>query len=83
MRIYDVKHKRVLREVTLYLTPDEAGRLAAAAADLAKSSRNHHQHVNDDDLASEVTIAVYTAENLDQFDSESRRILTGDVESSA
>jgi hypothetical protein len=83
MRIYDVKHKRVLREVTLYLTPDEAGRLAAAAADLAQSSRNHHQHVNDDDLASEVTIAVYTAENLDQFDSESRRILTGDVESSA
>ena len=75
MRIYDPKTKRVLENVTLFLTPEEAGELGQSALDLAKSPKKHHHHVSDAEFKREITIAVYTPENIAGFDAEARRII--------
>jgi hypothetical protein len=61
--------------VTLFLTPDEAQELAGAAGDLAGNPGRHHHHVCDKTFQQEVTVAVYTRENFDQLDEESRRLI--------
>ena len=78
MRIYDSKSKVVLQKITLFLTPDEASELADLARELANDPKKHHGHVTTVDYSQELTIAVYTAENLSAFDPESRAILEQD-----
>jgi len=75
MKIYDEKSKRVMTSVTLFLTPDEAVNLSKAAADLAKNPQKHHNHVTNKDCDNEITIAIYTPENMSKFDKESQEIL--------
>jgi hypothetical protein len=80
MKIYDPETKRVLSSVTLFLTPDEAHELAGAAEDLARNPGRHHHHVSNKTLHGEVTLAVYTRENFDQFDEESRKLIEPELE---
>jgi hypothetical protein len=75
VRIYDADSKRVLDEVTLYLTPSEAKELADPAASLAEDPQKHHHHVADSDHKREIIVAVYTPENRAQFDAESKRVI--------
>lgn len=75
MRIYDPKSKRVLKNVTLFLTPAEADELGQSALDLAKDPKKHHHHVSDTEFLFEITVAVYTTENLSAFDTESRKVI--------
>ncbi len=75
MKIYDPESKRVLSEVTLFLTPEEAAELAASAQGLANDPSQHHTHVSDADYQIEITIAVYTPDNFEEFDEESRRVI--------
>lgn len=75
MKIYDQESKRILSNVTLFLTPEEARELAGAAEDLADNPRHHHHHVADKTFQQEVMLAVYTADNLHQFDEESRKLI--------
>ena len=77
MKIYDTENKRVLSNVTLFLSPLELLELAKSANDLAQNIKKHHHHINDSDFANEITIAVYTAENLNTFDEESRKVIVG------
>lgn len=76
MRIYDEDSKRSLTSVCLYLTPAEARRLARYAEELATDPSGHHSHINDSSSKREITIAVYTKENLSQFDAESKKLLS-------
>ena len=64
MRIYDPKEKRVVEGVTLFLTQEEARELGHSALQLAKSPEQHHHHINDSEYRREITVAVYTPENL-------------------
>jgi hypothetical protein len=75
MKIHDRTGKRVLKSVTLFLTPKEAAELSDSAADLAKNPQKHHHHISSEDYSSEVTIAVYTPENISKFDEESQKVL--------
>ena len=75
MRIYDPKTKQVLQNVTLFLTPAEADELGQSALDLAKHPEKLHHHVSDTEFQREITVAVYTAENLSEFDAESRKVI--------
>lgn len=75
MKIYDPESKRVLSDVTLFLTPEEAAQVAASVQALADDPSQHHTHVNDADYQVEITVAVYTPETMDQFDDESRRVI--------
>ena len=77
MKIYDTESKRVLSDITLFLTPREAEELAAAAQALANDPGQHHTHVSDAGYQVEITVAVYTPETLGQFDDESRRVING------
>jgi hypothetical protein len=80
MKIYDQESKRVLTNVTIYLAPAEARELAGAAQDLADNPQHQHHHVGDKTFQQEVTLAVYTRENLHQFDEESRRLIKPELE---
>jgi hypothetical protein len=80
MKIYDPENKRVLSSVTLYLTPEEAAELASDARDLADHPEKHHHHLDSNDQSAEITVAVYTPENISQFDSESRNIIGDEIE---
>ena len=80
MRIYDPENKRALSSVTLFLTPEEAAELASDAQDLADHPEKHHHHVSGSDYSAEITVAVYTRGNIDQFDSESRKIIGDEIE---
>jgi len=75
MKIYDEKSKRVLSNVTIFLTPEEAREMGDAAHDLAAHPQHHHHHVNDKTFQLEVTLAVYTRENFNEFDEESRKLI--------
>jgi hypothetical protein len=80
MRIYDSTSKRVLTEITLFLTPIEMRELADSADQLANDPGMHHAHINDRTFAQEIVVAVYTAENLSQFDDESRQVIGSDID---
>ena len=75
MKIYDNKNDKVLSSITLYLSPNDAADLAWAADDLAKNPDNHHMHVTSEDGSVEITVAVHTEENFDQFDKRSKEII--------
>jgi hypothetical protein len=75
MIIYDKKNKKVLNSVTLYLTPDEMAELSDDAQNLSENPQNHHSHINDETLENEITLAVYTKENMKQFDEESKELI--------
>jgi len=75
MKIYDPDSKRILRNVTLFLTPGEAAELGSSANDLAQHPQKHHHHVSDGEYKTEITVSVYTDENITLFDEESMRII--------
>ena len=75
MKIYDQAGKRLLTEVTLFLSPAEMRNLGDSARRLAEDPHRHHDHVSDAALRQEITLAVYTRQNLDQFDEESRGVI--------
>ncbi len=77
MRIYDHKNKKELESITLFLTPDEAMELAADAKDLSENTHKLHSHICDIEYDREVTLAVYTDENVSQFNEESKKVITG------
>ena len=75
MRIYDPDSKRTLKNVTLFLTPEEAADLGFSATNLSEHPEKHHHHVSDAEYKTEITVSVYTDENINSFDEESRRVI--------
>ena len=93
MRIFDEQNDRWLDSLSLYLTPGEAGQLAAYLEQLADDPvRWHHSHLTDSEtigvnaegmtmgrVGREITVAVYVDENMDTFGDRFRRsIETGE-----
>ena len=83
MKIYDHDTKRVLNRVTLFLTPSEARELGDSAQDLAEKPEHHHHHVCDSDYKQEIIVSVYTPANLNQFDAESRAVISGKTDNNS
>ena len=75
MKIYNPDSKRTLDNVTLYLTPEEAADLGFSATDLSEHPEKHHHHINNSTFQKEITVSVYTDENINSFDEESKRII--------
>lgn len=59
----------------MFLTPAEAKELADSAADLAEHPQKQHHHIEDAEFRRRVTVAVYTPENRELFDAESRQVI--------
>ena len=76
MIIYDQASKRVLSELTLFLTPTEAAELADSARDLSLHPTKQHQHIpGDPGFQTELILAVFTPETLSAFDDEARGVI--------
>lgn len=75
MVIYDNKNKRLLKEITLFLSPEEASELGSSATDLSEKPEKQHHHVSSSDYSSEIIVAVYTKDNLNKFDAESQLLI--------
>jgi hypothetical protein len=75
MKIYDPESKRILKRVTLFLTPGEAADLGYSATDLSDHPEKHHHHINDSEYRAEITVSVYTNDTIRSFDEESRRMI--------
>lgn len=79
MRILADDLDRPLDRVTLLLTREEAKELLDSLKPLIMDPSQHHNHVSDSDFKKEVTIAVYTPDNLKQFDARSLRLIESDT----
>jgi len=75
MRILDNQTSRALEDICLYLTPSEAKEMMHYLENLLANRDEHHAHINDSSYQREVTLAIYTEDNLNQFDERSRKLI--------
>lgn len=75
MRFVNSSTRERLREVTVLLKREEAQQLLVSLQDLLEGSAGHHVHVSDGEFRQELTLSLYSSQNLDSFDPASRRII--------
>jgi len=75
MYIYDSENDKLLDNVTIYLTLDEARELYDSLAEIIEHPVGNHIHINSSDYQKEVTVCIYDIENLDLFDEKSKKII--------
>ena len=79
MRILNESNDEALTSVLIMLTPEEAQELSDTLKLLrpadGKSDHVDHIHVNDQDFARGITLAIYTPENLKFFHERIRRLV--------
>lgn len=76
MRIYDPKNKKSFRKILIMLTPSEVQELVGTLESL--SITNDHIHIADDQFKREITVGLYTPENLRNFSDEVIRLIQED-----
>lgn len=64
MRIYDADSDRSIKNITLYLTDEEAGEMRGSLEGLLENTKHHHAHISDADFQREITVCIYREENL-------------------
>jgi hypothetical protein len=74
MRIIDLTTNQLLEDVLIMLTPEEAARLWGAVEHIDATKANHI-HVDDVEHKREITVAIYTKENLRFFRDEVRKVI--------
>ncbi|HBC71753.1 MAG TPA: hypothetical protein DEA62_05180 [Coxiellaceae bacterium] len=78
MRLLDTETNNIVNSIGIYLTKDEAKQMLSFLQSLVDGTAGNHVHVNDDSYAHEITLAIYSNENLDQFDERSRKLISED-----
>lgn len=78
MRILDNANDRPIKQITLYLTMDEAKSLYNQLDKLISKPKIHHIHVEDESFEKEITVSIYTDSNISEFDERSRRLIEKD-----
>lgn len=73
MRIFERTTNQVFEEIELFLTIDEANELCGRLEGLVSNIKAHHIHMDTDNK--ELIVAIYTKENLDEFDERSRELI--------
>ena len=74
MRIQDMKSGEELTSVLIMLTPSEAQELGDKLRGMDPRTGDHI-HVNDENFTMEVTLAVYTPDNVGFFSEQVRQLL--------
>lgn len=77
MRIIDEENNKTIKSILIMLTPSEATELASKLKAL-NPVIGDHLHVNDLEYQREITVAVYTDQNLRFFTEEVNRIIKED-----
>ena len=78
MRILDEVTNRSCERIICYLTPAEAKDLRDSLDALLTGPADQHQHVSSEDYAKEITVCIYTLDNLSHFDPRSRLLIEED-----
>lgn len=79
MRILDNDRDVACNSVTLFLTVSEASELRDSLNSLVHEGFHaRHEHVTSGDFQKEITVCVYTAEDLAGFDARSRKLILED-----
>ncbi|MDD5518965.1 MAG: hypothetical protein PHV98_06415 [Candidatus Omnitrophica bacterium] len=80
MRILDINNGKVAKNINLFLTLDEAKELHSSLDNLIRKPDKNHVHIADFEFNYEITVSVYTENNLKFYDSKSQQlILRGDI----
>ena len=74
MRILNEDNGESINSVLIMLTPSEAAELASKIKSI-KSEEGEHVHVDDLELSREITVLVYTPQNLDYFNEVVRKAI--------
>lgn len=78
MRILNIDSGQPLQNICIYLTPSELSEMVGTLEDFQSGEIEHHAHINDQTHRHEITLAVYTAQNLKDFDERSQRLILED-----
>ena len=82
MRILHRETNQVFNDIEIFLTVEEAQWLSAKLDWLWEHPEDHHSHLETDLVGNkyqkELTVAVYTEDNLKQFDERSRKLILED-----
>ncbi len=73
MRIFERNTNQVFEEIEIFLTLEEANELCGRLDGLISNLKAHHIHLDSDNK--ELMVAIYTKENLDEFDERSRELI--------
>jgi len=71
MRILDENTDKSLENITLYLTLSEAMELRGSLNELIENPKNNHTHINDENYQKELTVCIYSTEDLNGFNTRS------------
>jgi len=74
MRIINDKDMTTLSRILIMLTPSEASELASKINNIDPNIGDHI-HVDDQEYAREITIAIYTDQNMHNFTKEVRELI--------
>jgi hypothetical protein len=77
MRIYDEDNQKVINNVSIFLTVDEAQEIWDSLEDLLNKFQNDadHAHINDADYSHEITFCLYNENNLNSFNTRAKKII--------
>lgn len=77
MRIFDNDNEQVLRNVSIFLTLDEAREIVSSIEGLIRSFKSDadHVHLNDDSFQHEMTVCLYDETNLNGFNARAKVLI--------
>lgn len=80
MRIYDEDNENVIKNVSIFLTIDEAKEMSDSLDGLLKAYKNNadHTHINDETYQHEITISLYDEANLKGFNERAKKLIRED-----
>lgn len=78
MRIYNLDIEKKVNKVALYLTHEEASEMKDALEGLLSNEKHHHEHIPDKDFKREITISIYSEDNISSFDEKSKKLILND-----
>ena len=78
MRILDDKADKSINSVSIFLTETEAIYLIGYLEQLVFEKRGDHSHLSSEDYQKEITICLYSPENVDNFHPRIKRLIAHD-----
>ena len=80
MRIYDLGTDRAIKNVTLYLKPEEAKELRDSIGSLLEHNNfSLHHHIADVSFEHEITVLLYDESNTGTLRERSKQIIVHDT----
>ncbi len=79
MRILDEENDKPTKRALVLLTPEEAREFRDALEHVLKRPDNNHAHISDSTYEREITLAIYTPDNLKHFNERVKMLIEREV----